>query len=417
MFQKIKGTRDVLSPEVESWTVLESRARHLFQRFGYSEIRPPAMEWTELFARGIGEATDIVEKEMYSFSDSQGRSVSLRPEATAGIVRAFIENKLYAGPLPRKLFTIGPMFRHERPQKGRFRQFHQIDVELFGDPGPAVDAELIAMGHLYFSELGLGSLTLFVNSLGCPACRPEYRSALLGFLASHRERLCEDCRRRLDTNPLRILDCKVPTCKEVVVNAPCSLDHLCMDCDDHFSNLKRRLDAVEIPYQVNPRLVRGLDYYSRTAFELVTTQLGAQDAVMGGGRYDGLVELFGGPPTPAIGFAIGMERLHLLVGDFAPVKPPDLYVAALGPSALERSFTLVHDLRSAGISVDCSYENKSLKSQMKHADRLQARFVCIIGDAEIETGRVLLRNMQTKEQAEIDLTGIAEQLEPLLTLE
>jgi len=417
LFRKIKGTRDVLSPEVESWTLLETRARNLFQRFGYSEIRPPAMEWTELFARGIGEATDIVEKEMYSFSDSQGRSVSLRPEATAGIVRAFIENKLYAGPLPKKLFTIGPMFRHERPQKGRFRQFHQIDVEVFGDPGPAVDAELIAMGHLYFCELGLGSLALLINSLGCPACRPEYRSALLGYLTSHRERLCKDCRRRLDTNPLRILDCKVPTCNEVVVDAPSSLDHLCMDCGDHFSDLKRRLDAIGIPYRVNPRLVRGLDYYSRTAFELVTTQLGAQDAVMGGGRYDGLVELFGGPPTPAIGFAIGMERLHLLVGDFAPVKPPDLYVAALGPSAMQRSFTLVHNLRSAGISVDSSYENKSLKSQMKHADRLQARFVCIIGDAEMETGRVVLRNMQNKEQMEIDLAGIAEQLEPLLTPE
>ena len=397
--------------------MLESRARDVFQRFGYVEIRPPAMEWTELFARGIGEATDIVEKEMYSFSDSRGRSVSLRPEATAGIARAFIENKLHAGPMPRKLFTIGPMFRHERPQKGRFRQFHQIDVEVFGDPGPAVDAELIAMGHLYFSELGLGSLTLLVNSLGCPDCRPEYRSTLFGFLTSHREGLCGDCRRRLDTNPLRILDCKVPTCNELVHNAPSSLDHLCTGCEDHFADLKKRLDSVGIPYEVNPRLVRGLDYYSRTAFELVTTQLGAQDAVMGGGRYDGLVELFGGPPTPAIGFAIGMERLHLLLGDFAPMKPPDLYVAALGPSAMEHAFTFIHNLRRAGISVDSNSENKSLKSQMKHAGRLNARFVCIIGDAELESGRALLRNMQTKEQVEIDLAGAAEQLETLLTLE
>ncbi len=417
VIQRIKGTHDILSPSVESWVALETMARDLFTRFGFREIRPPLMEWTELFARGIGESTDIVEKEMYSFTDSRGRSISLRPEATAGVLRAFIENKLYSELLPQKLFTIGPMFRHERPQKGRFRQFHQINVEVLGDPGPQVDAELIAMAHLLCSQAGVTPTTFLINSLGCPECRPRYREALSGFFSKHEGELCPDCSRRLRTNPLRVLDCKAPACRELAGNAPRTLDHLCPGCVDHLSGLEKALDLLAVPYRIHSSLVRGLDYYARTAFELVTTHLGAQDAVMGGGRYDGLVELLGGPSIPGIGFAAGMERLHLLIGDFVQPSVPDLMIVTLSTPAQERAIPLCHGLRSRGFFVEMNFEARSLKSHMKRADRTGARFVLILGDDELRAGNAVLRNMRTKNQESVDLARPLEQIVSLFRAE
>ena len=320
--KSIKGTHDILPEEAAKWQKLEQIARDVFTPFGYHEIRPPLMEWTELFARGIGESTDIVEKEMYTFADSKDRSISLRPEATAGIVRAYIENKLYAADEETKVFTIGPMFRHERPQKGRYRQFHQIDVEVLGNPGPKVDVELIVMLTHYLELVGVRDVELALNSLGCPNCRPAYREALTAFLHEHTGELCEDCVRRTELNPLRVLDCKVPGCREVAQNAPSIKDHLDEECALHFEAVLKGLEEFGVPFRVNERLVRGLDYYTRTSFEVLASNLGAQDAVAGGGRYDKLAEMLGGPPTPAIGFAIGMERLALISDLDAPSPRP-----------------------------------------------------------------------------------------------
>jgi histidyl-tRNA synthetase len=408
MIQRIKGTHDILPEEAAVWVRLEETARQVFAPFGFQEIRPPVMEWTELFARGIGQSTDIVEKEMYTFADSQGRSISLRPEATAGVVRAFLENKLYARHEECKLFTMGPMFRHERPQKGRYRQFHQINVEVFGNPGPRVDAELILMLHAYLFRTGVRQAELALNSLGCPDCRPAFRRELTGFLEARQAGLCSDCVRRITLNPLRVLDCKVPSCREVVRGAPSIHDHLCSECREHFAEVTRLLKGFDIPFRIDHHLVRGLDYYTRTAFEVITTNLGAQDAVAGGGRYDRLTELLGGPPTPAVGFAIGMERLALVCDVKAPPFRPDLYIAPLGDKALDFAFSLANRLRLRGATVELSHTPRSLKSQMRRADKLQAAKVLIIGDAELEKNRGSLRDMAKGTQTEIPL-DIAEE--------
>lgn len=403
VIKKIKGTHDLLPDEAASWVKIEGKARELFRRFGFEEIRPPLMEWTELFARGIGEATDIVEKEMYSFQDSQGRSVSLRPEATAGVLRAFLENGLHTVKEEHKLFTIGPMFRHERPQKGRYRQFHQINAEVFGNPGPRVDVELIDMLNHFLSEVELKDTELVINSLGCAECRPSFRAELRDFLESRCSSFCADCQRRIEVNPLRVLDCKVPECREAVKGAPSILKHLCAACDEHFSAVKKGLEKFGIVYRVNERLVRGLDYYTRTTFEAVTSRLGSQDAVAGGGRYDRLSEILGGPPLPAIGFAIGMERLVALSELKAVLEGPDLYIAAMGPEPLKAAFFLAHQLRLSGLSVELAHAEKSLKSQLRRADKLSARSVLIIGEREIENRSGILRTMEGGQQEEIDL--------------
>jgi histidyl-tRNA synthetase len=334
----VKGFKDMLPSETPVWQFVEETARRVFTRFGFSEIRVPVVEKTELFCRSIGDATDIVEKEMYTFCDKGGTSLTLRPEGTAGVMRALIEHKLYALDSISKLYYLGPMFRHERPQKGRYRQFHQIGAEVTGASDPIVDAQVLLMVSRLFQELGLHEPRLQVNSLGCPACRPSYREALVAFLAQRQDALCEDCRRRQTTNPLRALDCKVPGCIEATSGAPAMLDHLCSECSEHFDRVQDYLRSANVPYSINPRMVRGLDYYTRTTFELVTGQLGSQSAVAAGGRYDGLVAQLGGPAVPGIGFALGVERVALLLGDRCPVRTPDLFVAVAGDAARLRGF-------------------------------------------------------------------------------
>lgn len=406
----LKGFKDIVPGEVELWQHLEKVARDVFRRFNFSEIRLPILEETELFARSIGEATDIVEKEMYTFVD---KKITMRPEATASLMRAYIEHSLHLKKPVQKLFTIGPMFRHERPQKGRLRQFHQINVEIVGSESAKVDAELMAMGALLIKDLGI-DVSLEVNSLGCPECRPVYRTKLLSFIESRYDKLCTDCKRRSTTNPLRVLDCKVPSCREQIVDAPSIQAHLCAECDTHFDIVQKSLQQLGVNYRLNKFMVRGLDYYCRTTFEFITTQLGAQAAVGAGGRYDGLVETLGGPKnSPGIGFAIGMERLVLLLQQkeegvtFA--DGVDLWLAAVGPQAADVGYGLAHQLRLKRFSVGMDHEGRSLKSQMKQADKAGAAHVFIIGDAELQAGKGILRDMRDKDsmQQELDLTASA----------
>lgn len=410
--QALKGFKDILPDEVAAWQHIEATARDIFQRFGFAEIKVPILEKTELFARSIGEATDIVEKEMYSFADRNGESVTMRPEGTAPVLRAFIEHGLQARQPVQRLYTIGPMFRHERPQKGRLRQFHQMSVEVLGLDHPRLDAEVMAMAWLILEELGL-SVRLEINSLGCPACRPPYKEALIAFLREHTGQVCEDCRRRSSSNPLRVLDCKSSHCQEQYQKAPLILDHLCPECAGHFTATRSALELLGIPYGLNSFMVRGLDYYTRTTFELTTDALGAQSAVGAGGRYDGLVEQLGGPKNmPGIGFAMGMERLVLLLGqqnsDAAAAQGTDLFVAALGEAAAIRAFPLVHLLRRHGLRVAMDLEGRSLKSQMKQADRCRAAFALILGEEELTRGEAVLRNMASKEQQPLVLATDAE---------
>lgn len=395
----INGFKDILPEEVPLWQHIEGVARDIFQRFGCHEIRLPILEKTELFARSIGEATDIVEKEMYTFVEM---GITMRPEATASLLRAFIEHGLHVRQPVQRLYTIGPMFRHERPQKGRLRQFHQVDAEVIGAVEPEIDAELMAMGQMLLTELGL-SASLEVNSLGCPGCRPEFRRRLVAYLQDRQAGLCEDCRRRSETNPLRVLDCKKAGCREVVEGAPSILDALCPECRSHFDQVQSRLDLLGVSYSLNRFMVRGLDYYTRTTFEFVTGDLGAQAAIGAGGRYDGLIEQLGGPKLPGIGFAMGMERLVLLLqaADNRAERPGpslDLFVAALGSRAGLHGYRLVHGLRQRGLRAAMDYSGRSLKAQMKQAARQAARHTLILGDDELERQTAILRNMQTQEQ-------------------
>jgi len=405
----LNGFKDIVPDEVVLWRKVENSARNVFARFNFSEIRTPILEKTELFARSIGEATDIVEKEMYTFVDKQ---ITMRPEATASLLRAYIQHGLHVQKPIQRLFTIGPMFRHERPQKGRLRQFHQMDVEVLGTPNPRVDAELMAMGAMLFEELGI-HVSLEINSLGCPVCRPGFRKALLAFIEDRGDNLCEDCTRRSKTNPLRVLDCKRPGCREQVEEAPSILDHLCDECAEHFTTVQNALQQLDIEFNLNKFMVRGLDYYTRTTFEFTTEDLGAQAAVCAGGRYDGLIEKLGGPKVPGIGFAIGMERLTLLLQQKEEIPestPIDIFVAGLGEKASEFSFSLTHNLRRKGFLVAMDHEGRSLKSQMKQANKAQARYVLIIGEDELEKGHAVLRNMESQEQQDIVINVLIDKL-------
>ncbi len=415
----LKGFKDIVPSEVLLWQHLERVARDVFDRFHFKEIRLPILEETELFARSIGEATDIVEKEMYTFIDKQ---VTMRPEATASMVRAYIEHGLYVEKPVQRLFTIGPMFRHERPQKGRLRQFHQMDIEVLGSENPRVDVELIAMGAMLLDELAI-KVSLEINSLGCPVCRPGYREKLISYIEKRHDSLCSDCKRRSTTNPLRVLDCKVPSCREQILDAPSILDHLCGDCKDHFDKVQAGLNQLGVDYRLNKFMVRGLDYYCRTTFEFITADLGAQAAVAAGGRYDGLTELLGGPKnSPGIGFAMGMERLVLLLQQqeksVVATDEVDLYIAGIGEQGSLKGFELAHAMRARKLSVAMDHEGRSLKSQMKQANKVGARFVFIIGDNELQSGKGILRNMQgNQEQREVLLSvaALAEALPPKLT--
>jgi len=415
MIQAIKGTRDILPDEVGRWQFVEQTAQRVFRRYGFREIRTPIFESTDLFARGIGEGTDIVSKEMYTFTDRGSRSLTLRPENTAPVARAAIEHGLFQKPWGGRLYYVGPMFRYERPQKGRMRQFHQIGVEAFGSTEPSVDAEVIEMSMAFVSHLGIGGVELALNSVGCNQCRPGYRQQLQEALAPYRRDLCEDCQRRLNENPLRILDCKAG-CRRFLQDAPTLLDALDPACREHFEKVRHYLALLEVPHRVDPHLVRGLDYYMRTTYEIEGKSLGAQNALLGGGRYDDLVESLGGPAVPGFGFASGLERLVLSLppgkGDAEP--GPDLYVAIHGEAAFEGGMRITRELRCRGRWVEMDpVPGRSLKAQSRRADQVRARYVLFLGEEELRRGVLNLRRMEGGLQSELpasDLDGLAREV-------
>ncbi len=400
----LKGIQDILPPEILIWQQVEHTSREIFKKYGYHEIRLPVIEASDLFIRSIGETSDIVEKEMYTFKDKGGRSVTLRPECTASVVRAFIQHHLYNEPSPQKYYYLGPMFRYERPQAFRYRQFYQIGIEAFGTEDPKLDAEVISLLARILKSIGLSKLDFEITSIGCTECRPEYKTALKKTLKSKINLFCEDCQRRYTLNPLRILDCKVPACIDLRKDSPAITDFLCDGCKQHFKSLGRHLELLHIPYIINPNIVRGLDYYTRTAFEVTSNSLGSQKAVAAGGRYDRLVNELGGPPTPGIGFAIGMERIIPLIKDSVTKKEsPDLFFCSLGQKASEKCFILTEHLRSQGLWVETGYDNQSLRSQMRKADRIYSKNVIVLGEDELKNGKAIVKNMQNKEEIEVGL--------------
>ena len=409
-----RGTKDILPDTVGDWNYVEGEIRELCRRFGYSEIRTPIFEHTELFQRGIGEGTDVVDKEMYTFTDRGERSITLRPENTASAVRAYLQNKLYAQSNLVKLFYIGSMFRYDRPQAGRMREFHQFGVEALGEANPAVDAEVILLAMNLLEGLGLKDLELSINSVGCPKCRSKYRTMLQDFFRDKLEDLCEDCRSRFERSPLRILDCKKDSDKPYMADAPKITDCLCEECAEHFAKLKELLTSAGISFTHDPRLVRGLDYYTKTAFEIKYPPLGAQSAVAGGGRYDGLIEEMGGNPTPAVGFATGLERLLLALEsqNLLPEKnrSVDAYVVALGETAQAEGFKLLNSLRQQGLSAAMDFAGRSMKAQMKQANKMGAKYSVILGEDEIAEGVVMLRSMEDSSQAKVPMNQVAEKI-------
>ena len=404
-----RGTKDVLPSEAYKWQYIEKVAREVSSDFGVSEIRTPIFEHTELFLRGVGETTDIVQKEMYTFNDKGDRSITLKPEGTAPSARSYIENNLGVDQ-QLKMFYITPCFRYERPQAGRLREFHQFGAEFFGASGYEADAELISLAITYIKRLGINNLKVNINNLGCSECRKKYNDALKEYLRSNIEKLCTTCNERFEKNPLRIIDCKNPTCKEVAKDVPLIIDYVCDDCKTHFEGLKKELDYLNIDYVVDPYIVRGLDYYTKTVFEIISEDIGAQSTVCGGGRYDGLIEECGGKATPAVGFAIGLERL-LLTLDSLNVnieKPagPDLFVAALGDRAKLEASKIALNLRSEAMSCERDLLGRSLKAQMKYANKINSKYVIVIGDSEIDEDLVKLKNMETGNEEEVKLSDI-----------
>jgi histidyl-tRNA synthetase len=390
----LKGLQDILPPEISVWQHIEAKSRDIFKNYGYHEIRLPIMEATDVFIRSIGETSDIVEKEMYTFKDKGGRSVTLRPEGTAPFVRAYVEHHLYNNPSPQKFYYMGPMFRYERPQAFRYRQFYQIGAEAMGIDDSKLDAEIISMLSLILKTVGLEGLKFEMTSIGCKNCRPDYRSALKEYLGNKINRFCSDCQRRYELNPLRILDCKIPSCIESRQGSPPVIDFLCNDCKQHFDTLRHHLDLLEVPYTINPNLVRGLDYYTKTAFEVSSESLGSQKAVAAGGRYDSMVDEFGGPDIPGIGFAIGMERIiPLLKETMNNAEGPDLFLCLLGHEASEKGLILAEQLRAEGLWIEINYDNSSLRSQMRKANRIGAKNVIVLGENEIKTGAISIKNM------------------------
>jgi histidyl-tRNA synthetase len=402
-----RGTKDILPGSIVAWRYVEQIMREVCAAFDYHEIRTPMFEHTELFHRGIGDTTDVVEKEMYTFMDRGKRSITLRPENTASVVRAFVENKMYGDLVPTKLYYIGPMFRYDRPQAGRMRQFHQFGVEALGAASPTIDAEVIMLALQTLKKLGLTDLKLKINSVGCGVCRPVHRKLLQDFFRPNLDKLCRDCQNRFERNPLRILDCKVPECKTIAEGAPKITDCLCDDCKKHFAKVQELLTVAGVEYELDSNLVRGLDYYTKTAFEIQYSPLGAQSAVCGGGRYDGLVEEIGGPSTPGIGFAMGMERV-LLALEKQNLLPQgknalDVFIVVSNTINLPLAFKIISVLRSNGLACDMDFLERSMKAQMKQANRLQARNVVIFGEDEVARGAVVLRNMSTSEQKEVKI--------------
>jgi len=402
--QRPLGTGDVIPADIHKWYTVEQVAQDTAQTYGFKEIRFPTFENTELFLRSVGETTDVVQKEMYSVIAKESK-FTLRPEGTAGTIRAVMQNGLLNEALPQKVFYITSCFRHERPQAGRLREFHQFGAEMIGSASPAADAEMISLASSFLERLGLKNIELNINSIGCPTCRAEYHKALKAYFASKTSELCGTCLDRLEKNPMRILDCKSPICSEIAKDAPLISDYLCDECSEHFSTLKSLLDSLNIKYKVNPKIVRGLDYYTKTVFEFITTDIGAQGTVCGGGRYDGLVEQLGGPKTPALGFAAGLERLILTMEkqncDFMEQQHSDLYIVPMGEKALQKAVLLANALRNEGYTAEYDLMNRSLKAQMKYANKINAAYTMVIGDNEIESGKAKLKNMSTGEETEI----------------
>jgi len=399
MIPAIRGTHDILPPDVEKWQHVEHVARTLCERYGYVEVRTPVIEREELFAKGTGESTDIVQKEMYSFTDKGGEHVTLRPEATPSMVRAYVEHSLEQALPWAKLYSMGPMFRYERPQKGRYRQFHQLDVEVFGMSDPAVDAEVIDLAWSLIEGLGIANAELVINSVGCAECRPRFHEALLAALGDDLPKLCQDCQRRAKINPLRIYDCKVPADQPIIDRLPHAIDYLCEPCETHFAGVRAQLDAWGIPWRISHRLVRGLDYYVRTTFEVLGHALGSQNALLGGGRYDGLVKSLGGPDRAGIGFAAGLERLVLALPEGLVIPAaPKVFVAAIGEDGRADALRLLRELRRAGVSAHMELEARSIRAQMKRADRLAARLALIVGGDELARGEVTVRDMASGDQ-------------------
>ena len=414
LIKSITGFKDILPEGVGKWQLIESAARALLEDYGFSEIRIPIVEKTDLFSRSIGESTDIVEKQMYNFQDRDGSSITLRPEGTASAVRAYIEHNLYTKEPVQKLYYIGPMFRHEKPQRGRLRQFHQIGAEVFGIKNPSIDVEIFELLVHYFKELKIGGLSLQINSLGCSKCRPSYVEEVKKYLKGGYSELCEDCKRRRTKNPLRILDCKKEGCRDIASQAPIILSFLCPECHRHFEAVKEQAVGLDIPFEVNPRIVRGLDYYTKTTFEIVSPDLGAQNAVVAGGRYDGLVKELGGPDVPALGFALGMERVvELLSWEERDYGNPNLFIIPLGEEARGLAIQVMSAVRPLKIRTEIEYEDKTLKAQMRRADKLRARYVLIIGDEELKKGEGILRDMRKKTQENLPLDPLEKLIEGL----
>ena len=410
----IKGTNDVLPEESHIWQFVESKMLHTATQFGFKEIRVPVFEHTEVFLRSVGDTTDVVQKEMYTFDDKGGRSITLRPELTAGVIRSSIEKGLVNGALPQKLCYIGGCYRYEKPQAGRLREFHQFGVECVGAAAPNADAEVISLAKAVLENIGIKEISLEINSIGCPTCRKEYHKALKEYFSANSNDLCDTCKDRLDRNPMRILDCKSPVCKEIAKKAPVVIDYLCDDCKEHFESVKNHLNAMNIDFKVNPKIVRGLDYYTRTVFEFVSGDIGAQSTVCGGGRYDGLIAQMGGPQTPSLGFAMGIERLMMVLSAQKAElpEPPtcDLFIATLGEKASLKASALCRELRDEGYKVQTDICGRGLKAQMKYANKIGTKFTVVLGDNEVDSGEALLKKMSDSSERKINLSEIVLEL-------
>lgn len=410
----IKGTNDILPEESHNWQFVEQKMLETAAQFGFKEIRVPVFEHTEVFLRSVGDTTDVVQKEMYTFDDKGGRSITLRPELTAGVIRSSIEKGLINGALPQKLCYIGGCYRYEKPQAGRLREFHQFGVECVGAAAPNADAEVISLAKSVLQNIGIKDISLEINSIGCPECRKEYHKALKEYFSSKRDQLCDTCNDRLERNPMRILDCKSPVCSAIAENAPTVIDFLCDDCKAHFESVKAHLNAMNIDFKVNPKIVRGLDYYTRTVFEFVSGDIGAQSTVCGGGRYDGLIKQMGGTDTPSLGFAMGIERLMMVLkaqnAEFPEAPTCDLFIASLGEKAGIKASALCKELRDEGYKVQTDICGRGLKAQMKYANKIGAKFTLVLGDNEVDSGKASLKNMADSSEREIPLSEIVEEL-------
>lgn len=409
MIQKPRGTIDILPGETPLWRFIENTARRNAAKYGFEEIRFPTFEATELFSRGVGDTSDVVQKEMYTFTDRENRSFTLRPEGTACVARSVIENSLYGDTMPLKLYYLISCFRYEKPQAGRSREFYQFGVELFGAPAASADATIIALANSIIRDIGIEGASLHINSIGCPNCRPKYHAALKAYFTERADQLCETCRGRLEKNPMRILDCKSPVCSEIAQGAPKAIDYLCEECAAHFADLQSALKGMQIPFEIDTKIVRGLDYYTRTVFEFISNDIGAQGTICGGGRYDGLIKEVGGPSLPGVGFAMGMTRLVLLLQNHMPdlkKNCPALYIASMGSAAAIKAASIAEALRSSGVYAESDLVGRSLKAQMKYADKIGAAFTLIIGDSEMESGRAQLKHMTDSSQSEADLNDL-----------